>query len=322
MTFDQQETFSVEPVAITAQDRLEEFGMSLSPDIDYDLEKIFPKVEGWGWKVPFKSKYKLLRHLESLLKDCLFEGEKVLFLAKGNQHSLTEAVFMGIWAHGINHTVFVLTNVRLLMFRTNSRGKPKKTFWMVYYNQIVHFKGNWHGMLNLKLKDGRRLSFSGFSRQDRKEMPTIFTQALEAFRQSEFNPPVSQSLENLCSHCLDKVSKDEYFCETCGAKFWSPKELALRSLIFPSWGDFLMGHHFIAFLEMFGGLSSWTFLLVRLSGFLTGADPTEMVSAILFFLIVNGSDAMLTYHIARKGLHPRSLPAERGESITIESQPG
>lgn len=311
MSFDQQETFSVEPVAITTQDRLKELGMFLSPGIDYDLDNIFPKVGGWGWKLPFKLKYKLLKNFEALLEECLFEGEKVLFFAKGNQHSVAEAIFMGIWANGINHTVFVLTNVRLLMLRTNSKGKPKKTFWMIYYSQIVQFKGNWHGMLKLKLKDGRKLSFSGFPKQDRKTMPVIFEQALENFRQTNFDPQVSQSLENLCSHCLDKVPKDKFLCETCGATFWNPKELAIRSFIFPSWGDFLMGHTFIAFIEMFGGLSSWAYLITGISRLLETGDLAELLVPIIFFLIVNGFDALFTHHIASKGLHPKYLPTQQ-----------
>ncbi len=319
MSFDQEETFSIEPAAVTASDRLKELGMSLSSEIDYDLQKVFPKVEGWGWKLPFRSKYKLLKNFESFLEKCLSAGEKVLFVAKGNQHSVTEAVFMGVWASGINHTVFVLTNVRLLMLRTNSKGKPKKTFWMIYYNQIVQFKGNWHGMMKLKLKDGRKLSFSGFPKQDRKTMPLIFEQALEKFQQTTFEPEVSQSLENLCSHCLDKVPRDEYFCETCGATFWSPKELAIRSLIFPSWGDFLMGHYLIAFFEMFGGISSWAYLARGLSRMVIRGDLSELSGPVIFFLLVNGFDAYFTYHLASKGLHPKSISVQKQSQVDLEA---
>ncbi len=319
MSLDKQEVFSVEPVAITAEDRLTELGMFLSPLIEYDLEKVFPKVEGWGWKVQFRLKYNLLKKFEALLEDCLFEGEQVLFFAKGNQHSVAEAIFLGLWANGINHTVFVLTNVRLLMLRTNSRGKPKKTFWMVYYSQILTFKGNWHGMLKLTLKDGRKMDFSSFPKLDRKTMPVIFNDALENFRKSNFDPKVSQSLENLCSHCLDQVPKDEFSCQTCGSTYWSPKELAIRSFIFPSWGDFLMGHTVIAFVEMFGGIGSWAYLIRGILKLLRTGDVSELLVPMIFFLIFNGFDAIFTYHVARKGLHPKVLPAKKRNLLNVKA---
>ncbi|MBL4884354.1 MAG: hypothetical protein JKY95_07445 [Planctomycetaceae bacterium] len=308
MPLHQQETFSIELAEITASDRVKELGLSLSPNINFDQEKVFPQIDGWGWKSQIKKKVKLLNNIESLLEDCLFEGEQVLYIAKGNQYSFGEQVFLGIWASAINHTVFVLTNVRLLMFRTNSKGIPKKTFWMVYYNQIIVFKGNWRGMLTLKLKDGRKLNFTSFPKADRKIMPKVFEEILENFRKTQFDPEVSQSLENLCSHCLDQVPKAEFTCNTCQSIFWSPKELALRSLIFPSWGDFLMGHTLIAFLELFGGIATWLYLIGAISVVLSGGNPILLGSAIFSIMMFNGLDAIITYRVASKGLHPRSVP--------------
>jgi len=63
----------------------------------------------------------------------------VLYVAKDVQLKFWEQYFMGVWAQLINQTVFVLTNGPLLMFNTNNNGKPKPSFWMVYFSAIVKF---------------------------------------------------------------------------------------------------------------------------------------------------------------------------------------
>jgi hypothetical protein len=154
--------------------KLQQLGIQLSSDIPYRLETMFPRLEGWGAKGEIKKKAKVIRNVEPVLAELLRPGEEVLYIAKGVQYSFFEQYFMGIWALTINQTVFVLTNVRLLMFRTDSSGRPKRTSWMIYYSQIEVLKANWMGVLNLKLRDKRKLQFSGFSKSDRQTMPRIF----------------------------------------------------------------------------------------------------------------------------------------------------
>ncbi|MCG6156642.1 hypothetical protein [Rubinisphaera margarita] len=300
--------FTPLPVKPTAEERLAELNLSLSPEIDYDIESMFPKTDGWGWKTEIKRKVKLIQQIEPELRDCLHEGERVLYVAKGVRYSFMEFYFMGLWASMINHTQFVLTNLRLVMIHCNSRGKAKRTFWMLYYSQIEKFKGTWNGMLNLKLKDGKKLSFSGFSKSDRKEMPAIFQKALDRYRASGFNPASSQSLENLCSYCKDQVPVQTHTCDNCGATYWTPFQLAWRSFIFPSWGDFLMGHTSIAVLEMFGGIITWTTLLIGIKRWAETGNTLPLVLTFIAFVIAHGVDAIITVRIAKKGLHPKNLP--------------
>lgn len=288
---------------------LSQLKLTLDDQINYRLEKMFARLKGWGAKGEVKTKAQLVLQVEPTLRQLLLDGEEVLYVAKGIQQSIIESMFMGaMWANMINQTVFVLTNARLIMARCNGKGKPTETFWMIYYSEIDKFKKGWTGSINIKLKDGKKLAFAGFTKTDGKSMPAIFEEAVEQYRMSGFHPETSQSMENLCSHCYSRVPKNEFHCEDCGATFWKPSEVALRSLIFPSWGDFLLGHTVLAIFELLGYLLSWVVLVI-----LPLMDDTPDIGEILVVALIviafeHCVDATITYFVARKGLHARGGP--------------
>ncbi|MCA8987753.1 MAG: hypothetical protein KDA78_08950 [Planctomycetaceae bacterium] len=305
---DQDQLFTPEPEAPTAERRLQELNLFVPEHLDLNIDSVFPRVQGWGWKNEMKQKVKLLNAAQQELSQMLFEGEEVIYIAKGIRYSFVEFYFMGLWASMINHTVFVLTNLRLIMLHTNGKGIPKKTFWMIYYSQIDKFKASWNGMINLKLKDGKKLAFSGFQKTDRKKLPDAFETALEGYRAAGFAPETSQSMENLCTYCKEAIPKNIYDCDDCGAKFWTPGQIAWRSFVFPSWGDFVMGHTTIAVLEMFGGVIAWLMFVVLLVDGINTNSAEKVTTAFIMLAIANGIDAAVTAHISRKGLHPRKGP--------------
>lgn len=318
------ETFTAEPPAVpTAQWRLEELGLALDPAIGYRVESLFPKVAGMGWKGAIKKKHGLIARVEPVLRQALAPNERVLYVAKGVQYSFAEQYFMGIWAQTINQTVFVLTNARLLMLRSNSKGTPKHTFWSIYYSQIEAFKPSWTGVVELRLRDGTKLKFTGFPKADRRAMPELFQQALESFRKHGFDPQVTQSMENLCSHCFGRVSKGEYVCERCGAEFWTPKAVALRSLVIPSWGDVCMKHYVLATVEMIGFVVAWS---IAAGAILSGLGNGEWIGGVfvaaMVLVFTHGVDAALTYAIAKKGLHPRRGPAAEPADGVLTNERG
>lgn len=290
------------------QAQLNKLKLSLDAAIPYRLPTVFAKISGWGAKGEIKRRAKLIQQIEPTLKKMLMPKEEVLYVAKGTQSSTSEALFMGAyWAAVMNQTVFVLTNLRILMLRSKGNGKPTHTFWVLYYSEIDLFQPSWTGALKLKLKDGKKFTFTGFPKLDRKAMPTIFQDALDNYRKLNFHPAVSQSRENLCSHCFQVVPKDRYVCRNCGSDFWTPKELSLRSLVFPSWGDICMKHYQFAMVELFGYLVSW-FVAISI---LVGPNPEDgFFVLLLIFLIEHPVDAILTYSVAKKGLNPRHGPDE------------
>ncbi|MFT5525338.1 MAG: hypothetical protein ACI9HK_003306 [Pirellulaceae bacterium] len=214
--------------------KLAELGLTLDPDILYDVDSMFPKLTGWGAKGQIKTKHKLLRMIEPFLSEILLKDEHVMYVSKGVQYSFIEQYFLGLWAALINQTVFVQTNTRLLLIHSDTYGRPKHTNWMIYYSQIEKFKPGWTGTVSLQLKDGKRFTFTGFQGTDKKQMPAIFEKAMETYREFGFDPQVTQSRENLCSKCNQVVPKGQYKCEQCGQQYWKPSQIALRSLVFPS----------------------------------------------------------------------------------------
>lgn len=300
----------VSPIA----QRLSELGIQLDPRIKYRLDWMFPKLEGWGIAGHIKKQGKLIRRIEGRLVRLLWPGEEVLYVSHGIQNKFVEQLFMGWMSMLINHTVFVLTNLRLVMLHTDTFGNPKYTYWTIYYSQIEQFKPAWTGQVTLKLKDRTALKFTGFPKLDRKAMPQVFEQALAGYRSANFNPQVTQSRENVCSHCYRVVPKDADQCPQCGAEYWAPASVALRSLAFPSWGDFLMRHTVPATFELVGYLFTWGIFAFAVIGNLGQGQPEAALAIGAFLLFVIGIqhciDATLTYFIAKKGLHPKVKPAE------------
>ncbi|MCA9062251.1 MAG: hypothetical protein KDA96_04310 [Planctomycetaceae bacterium] len=293
-----------DPAAV--EEMLESLNLPLTSEVSWQLESMFRKLSGWGAKGNVKRLAKLARFAEPALKRCLAPGETVLYVSKGVRYSFAEQYFMGaLWANLINQTVFVLTNARLLMLHTNTKGQPKDAAWMIYYSEIEKFKGSWTGMMDVRLNDGRKIRFSGFPKQDRRNMVEVFEGAMARYRESGFSPETTQSCENLCGHCFHVVPNGEYRCGNCAEEFWTPKQLALRSLVFPSWGDFLMRHYVLAVFELLGYGLGWVFVVVTLMGNGLGEG---IVSLIFFLFFAHGVDAAVTHAVAKKGLCPRRKP--------------
>lgn len=300
---------------LTAAERLEQMRLALSPNIQYDLESVFPKVNGWFVKGPIKQKHKLILKVEPTLEEMLRPGEEVLYIAKGVQYSFWEQYLLGAFAAAlINQTVFVLTNVRILLLHSNTRGKPKDMSWMIYCSQITKFTSGWFGAVVVKLRDGKTYKFGGFTGADRKQMPKVFQQVANAYKEKGFDPQVSQSRENLCYHCYSIIEKKEYVCAKCGADYWLPSQIAWRSLIFPSWGDFLMRHYLLAIFELGGYAVGWFVIVIAWMGVLSnpGADGSDygVVAGLTAVILIPAHvvDAILTYYIANKGLNRKGPP--------------
>lgn len=295
-------TSGLDPNAVVAA-KLEELGVPLDPDLPFRLDKMFPKLTGFGIKGQLKRRAKLIQNVQPRLNDVLLSGEEVWYIARGVQHSIIEAMTIGaLWSNMINQTVFVLTNARLLLLHCNSKGVTSEPCWMIYYSEIKKFKARFTGVVTLKLNDGKSLQFSGFPKADRKSMPQMFEEAVEAYQERGFEPECSQSREDACSHCFAVVPKGTFECPSCGATFWKPTQIAGRSLLFPAWGDIIMKHYPLAVVEVLGYIFTWVVVVAM-------ASDGDIAWAIVVLLFSHAVDALVTLMIARKGLHTKSKPA-------------
>ncbi len=309
-----KDTFQLEEQPISVTDRIEELALDHAGFPACRYETVYPLITGWGWKKDMKLRHSWLKQSLPKLQKCLHPGEEVLYVSRGTRYSLTEFLFMGIWANYINQYLLVVTNIRVLIFHCNSKGLIKNTSWMIFYHQIKKISPSLvGGSLTLGLQDGRKLQIVGMKKADRKRLPNIIRETQETCAEKGFCPEGLQSLERLCSHCLKRMPTGEYFCPHCGGHHWTPSEIAWRSFVFPSWGDFVMGHHLLALMECFAGIFVWGLLFIGLLGALLTQDLDLLFGALVIFVIANGIDAIVTSHIARRGLHPRgSTPLADG----------
>ena len=292
-----------------ATEKLASLGLSVEDfPFPVDQAKCFPKLSGMGWKGDVKRRHKLLVNCQVQLQKTLKQEEEVLYIGRGVQQKFAEQYFLGIWAAFINQTVFVFTNLRVVLLNSDTKGNPKHTFWSIFYSEIAKFKGSMFGNAKLTLRDGSKFSYGNFKGIDRKTIPNIVQEARAEYETLGFTPTSTQSRENLCSNCVEVVPKDQYDCDNCGQKFYTPMQLALRSLVFPSWGDFCMKHTMLAVVELLGYVISWVFLLVVVFAAFSDGGADATLTAIIFFCLIvmeHVGDAILTYYIAKKGLSPR-----------------
>lgn len=292
---------TVTPERVAA--KLTELKLELSPAISYRLETLFPQLEGWFVNRRLRKKFQQIQKLEPLLADLLLEHEEVQLVLHGNQGTLADIILTGsLWIGTTSCTALVFTNLRLYCIRTDDQDTPQKTFWSIYYSQIHNLQLTLFGSARFSLKDGRRLLFSGVIKEDLDRMQATVQENCDRFRNTGFDPAVTQSREQLCGHCFDVIPPGLYDCESCGATYWTPSEVGIRSFLFPSWGDFVMKHEVLAFMELIGFC---LLLLFTLSSFSEGKYGTGLA----VFFLANLADALMSVQIATRALHLKSVPS-------------
>lgn len=288
--------------------RLWELNLELSPEISYRLETVFSVPDGWFVNRKIRKKYRQLQNLEPLLNEMLLENEQVQLVLQCNQSTFADVFLMGsLWIESTTFTSLVFTNLRLFCIRTDDTGIPRKIFWQVYYSQIRELQRTAVENARICLKDGRKLFCSRLTREELDRMEEVVLENCDLFRRKGFDPPVTQSREQLCGHCFDVIPQGEYECQSCGASYWKPAEVGVRSFVFPSWGDYVMQHDTLAFTELIGYLILLWFTTAAFS-------EGKYVLGVAVYLIANLADALLSVQIASRALHLKSTPFERADT--------
>ncbi|MEN8254101.1 MAG: hypothetical protein ABFR33_01400 [Verrucomicrobiota bacterium] len=265
----------------------------------YFLPQIFPKTKGVGVRRLFKKKVALLQTIEPLLERMLFAGEEVRFASSGIYCNLAEQYFLGAFSSYINRTVFIFTNYRIILLNVGKNAKPLQMKWHIPYDQIKKFStGGLSSSMVFKLKDKKRYTFSSMPSFDRKPAKAFVNEMIMRAQKEEFHMPSFECRDNLCPSCYTPIPKSIYACEKCGDKFIQPKKPTLMSLCLPCLGDFYMGHRALGVMELLGYSFMWVILAGRLIA--SGTSALPFVGFIL--LIEHGFDAILTNHMAKKGL--------------------
>jgi len=245
-----------------------------------------------------KFKLKILTLVKPTLDTLLQKDERVMRIGGGTAYYPAEIFFgNGFLTMLYNRYALVATNQRLVMINTNHRmtGLRHYLFQMPYSEIKKVSRGLFRTSLNLARKKGRRRLFTS--------MKMAFTKELRAFIAQQLTPEPAAAaeakpLECLCPACFAPLPGYSAACAACGATFKSARKAALRSLLLPGWGDWYLGHRLLGGLELMGSLVVWSIVLNLFS---QGGGENAGVAAVIL-LFYNGFDALLTRHMARKGV--------------------
>ena len=279
----------------------------------YAMSEIMPPNRKGRYRTRLnKFKLKILTVVKPTLDALLQKDEQVVRIAGGTAYYPIEILFgNGFLTMLYNRYALVATNQRLVMVNTNHRmtGVRHYLFQMAYGDIKKVSRGLFRTSLNLVRKKGRRRLFTS--------MKMAFTRELREFIAPRLSPeevaaPGYAALECLCPSCCTGLPGYAAACSTCGAAFKSAKKAALRSLLLPGWGDWYLGHRLLGGLELLGSLFVWSVVLNLLAQ--GGAENAGGAALILLFY--NGFDALLTRHMARKGV----MLEGRAPSTQVQSQ--
>jgi len=232
--------------------------------------------------------------VSEVMDKLLNQGEMVMRVGKGIAYYPTEILLGNGWLTMMyNHYAIIATDRRLIFININSRVQRTTHYlFQMLYADIKKIKRGVLGNLVFQRVKSKRRVFTGVKR--------FFSKELKDFIMEKKDLAVSEPsevLESICPSCYIPLEKGLQICPSCRAAFKKPANASLRSLLLPGLGDLYLGHRALGSLELMGSLVIWAYALLSI---LSGQHEALFV-AVFVLLLFNGVDALLTYHMAKKG---------------------
>ncbi|HVZ93003.1 MAG TPA: hypothetical protein VG797_00690 [Phycisphaerales bacterium] len=277
---------------------------SLRADGPYDWISLFPRVSGWGAPGEVKRHVKLLRAVEPRLEQLMFPDERIEFVTNGVLNSFVEQYFMGIWAFVINQTIFLFTNYRVVLVNWDGKKKARAMMWQIPYGRLKKYNAAVNfGSLGFKLSSGGTHKFVKVPRGDRKRLKEFMAAKLEQARTDGDVFPCHTDRDPLCPGCAAPLPPKSPSCPECLDEFVRPSTPMLFSMLLPGLGHLYLGHIALGVMVMLGFIF-FAFVMIMIV-------VRDGLSALPFALIALacaiGVDALVTRHVARKGVLSKRL---------------
>lgn len=285
----------------------------LAPGADpapYEYDTLFA-AKGWFDRRRAKRRFKLLKKLDVRLRTMLQPDEKVFFLAAGTTVTLAEQFFVGWVAYYLNRRALVFTTNRVLLVQIDSRGRPRELVSQLRYDRLASVRSTWNGICEVKAQGGTKFKFQGVPRAERKFLHKFLADIVRPQPPGPADKP--GVIEHLCPKCFRMTPDHPPACPHCHTPFKTPKQAAMRSLLFPGLGDWYLGHRGFATFEIIGAAFMWLFLVVfpLMSGEIVDQETGEVYAlsieywntVVVIIAIMHGMDSLMTHHFARKGHH-------------------
>ncbi len=268
-------------------------------ELPYVYREIFSDAN-WRQRSLSKKRLKLLKRIDPVLRNILWENERVLFVTRGVMAGFFEWYFLGWALYFLARRAIVVTDRRIVLLQINSRGTPGELVSQIDETAIAEVRSTLLGYTRVAFRNGARAMFTGVPRPDRRRLSDLTAQLSSA-------PAPMKSLrgavEHLCPHCFVAVAQWPRKCPECAGEFKSATKAGLLSLILPGAGDLYLGHKGFAAFELFIAAVTWLGLIAFASDPTIG--PAQFVGIVVAtVLFVHGLDALTTRFVGRKGLHP------------------
>lgn len=274
-------------------------------DAPYRFGSIF-ETEGWWARRHSKKKFKLLGRIDEAVRDVLEEDEEVHFLSYGSDTSGLEAYFLGFALYYLYRRAIVLTDRRILFLQINSRKKPGAFRSQLRYPAVAEVKRTLLRRARFSLRNGKSEVLKYAPRRDAGRICELVGKRRTATLGATTG---ADGVEQLCPHCYTVVEGRPRRCSRCRGSFRSARKAGLLSLLFPGFGDLYLGHRGLAVAEMLGAAAIW--LVFGLGALGAAAAPEGEASTAgmlimggVLFAFVHGFDALATWYIGRKAIHP------------------
>lgn len=245
-----------------------------------------------------KATEKALLQLAPALKRLLAPDEFVVYVAGAcsPMNGLEQYTF-GWFAQFVSRVALVFTNMRILAFRVDTKGKWCNSLRGCSLGDIQSAKLSGFLLvkyMDLKYANGRKDRYWAMKLRDKTKLKAILPKLLEA-NMGKHTP--AQSMQPLCPTCAAALVEKQYECNGCGQKFRTENSLWWRAFI-PGAGYFYAKQRGMGLLHaIVDTFITFEFLLTVVAVFT--AEPQQKthefwigVAWITFFLFLERSIAL------------------------------
>ncbi len=264
---------------------------------------------------------KILQKLSPALQRILRPGEVVLYAMRARSPlSPLEQLTAAWWTAYLAACAIVVTNKRILFFPVKSDGSWRESVRAAHWGDLeeIRAKGLLVRIVSFKFKNGTKVTYTNFRREDAKKLAAITSALLPAASGEQTAAP---GLVQLCPDCCVVLTEGQYSCPGCGLIFENEKTMIVRSIFLPGGGYFYTGHPLVAIIPaVVEALLVLEILLILFAGVGSPKAIPDLLSGLLVLAIFWGLETAITILHCRRYVRefiPQKRDPARAPQIAV-----